>query len=123
MALQEPRTKKLSTLPSSDYYSDTVPAAGTFVVGDFVYCTAMSTAAASCRPRGWVCTAGGTPGTWRAVDAFAAAVPTTGSGTWEAGDVIWNTAAAAGGSPGWICTTAGTAGSTAVFKAMANVAA
>jgi len=42
--------------------------------------------------------------------------------TFAVGDTIWQNAPAAGGSPGWICTTAGVAGSTAVFKAMANLA-
>lgn len=49
------------------------------------------------------------------------AVPT--SGEWAVGDIIFNVGVTAGGSPGWVCTTAGTGGSTAVFKAMANVAA
>lgn len=45
------------------------------------------------------------------------------SGEYAKGDIIWNTAPSAGGSMGWMCTTSGTAGSTAVFKAMPNLAA
>jgi len=52
---------------------------------------------------------------------FRTAVP--GEGLWLAGEVIWKTDAAAGGSPGWVCTTGGTGGSSAVFKAMASLAA
>jgi hypothetical protein len=51
----------------------------------------------------------------------ATAEPTTG--TFNRGDVIFNRTPSAGGTPGWRCTTAGVAGSTAVFKAMANLAA
>jgi hypothetical protein len=36
---------------------------------------------------------------------------------------VWRRDAAASGPMGWICTTAGLAGSTAVFKAMPNLAA
>jgi hypothetical protein len=49
------------------------------------------------------------------------AVPS--SGTYVRGSVIWNYLPSAGGTPGWVCTTGGVAGSTAVFKAMANIAA
>lgn len=49
------------------------------------------------------------------------AIPT--SGVYARGDIIFNIEPSAGGTPGWVCTTGGTAGSTAVFKAMANVAA
>lgn len=49
---------------------------------------------------------------------YKSAIPTTGS--YYAGDTVWNTAPAAGGAPGWVCTTSGV--STFVFKAMANLA-
>jgi hypothetical protein len=39
------------------------------------------------------------------------------------GDQVLKSNAAAGGSPGWVCTTGGVALGTAVFKALANVAA
>ena len=55
-------------------------------------------------------------------DEWNTAAPSSGK-YYALGTKIWNTAVAAGGSPGWVCTTAGLAGSTAVFKAMANVAA
>jgi len=45
------------------------------------------------------------------------------SGTFARGDIIFNSTPSAAGTPGWRCTTAGVAGSTAVFKAMANLAA
>jgi hypothetical protein len=48
--------------------------------------------------------------------------PTDPDQTFEVGDQVWKFTVAAGGSPGWVCTTGG-AGGTAVFKAMANVAA
>lgn len=44
------------------------------------------------------------------------------AGLWLRGERILNTTPSAGGTPGWVCTTSGTAGSTAVFKAMANLA-
>jgi hypothetical protein len=50
---------------------------------------------------------------------YASAAPTSGS--YYVGDIVWNTAPSAGGAPGWVCTTAGVG--TAVFKAMANLAA
>jgi hypothetical protein len=53
---------------------------------------------------------------------FRNTVPPT-SGQWARGDIIFAVSPSAGGSPGVVCTTGGTAGSTAVFKAMANVAA
>lgn len=56
----------------------------------------------------------------RRVTHFANA-PT--SGEWGDGDVIHHNAPVAGGIAGWVCTTAGTGGSTAVFKAMAALAA
>ncbi len=44
-------------------------------------------------------------------------------GRWcEQGDVRFNSNAAAGGVPGWQCTTRGAAGSTAIWKAMGNLA-
>ena len=48
--------------------------------------------------------------------------PTDPDQTFEVGDQVWKFTVSAGGSPGWVCTTGG-AGGTAVFKAMANVAA
>lgn len=56
------------------------------------------------------------------VELFASAAPTDTLQTYAVGDKVWKSNAAAGGSPGWVCTTAG-AGGTAVFKAMANLAA
>lgn len=50
------------------------------------------------------------------------ALPTDVDMTYEVGDTFHKSAPAAGASPGWVCTTAGT-GATAVFKAMANLAA
>jgi hypothetical protein len=50
------------------------------------------------------------------------AVPTDVDQTYVVGDQILKRTVAAAGSPGWVCTTAG-AGGTAVFKAMASVAA
>lgn len=51
---------------------------------------------------------------------FGSAIPTSG---WaQRGDVHFNTNATAGSSPGWVCTTAGLNGSTAVWKAMGNLA-
>ena len=35
---------------------------------------------------------------------------TTGTGAWNAGDIIWNSAPSATGTPGWICTAGGTPG-------------
>lgn len=52
---------------------------------------------------------------------FKNAAPT--AGLWAKGELIWNTEIDAAEVPGWACTTLGTAGSTAVFKAMAAVAA
>jgi hypothetical protein len=52
---------------------------------------------------------------------FESALPTTGQ--WARGDVIFNHIPVAGGPMGWVCVTSGTAGSTAVFKAMGNLAA
>ena len=46
-----------------------------------------------------------------------------GSGQYAQGDVIFMYNASASSPAGWVCTTTGTAGSTAVFKAMANLAA
>lgn len=48
-------------------------------------------------------------------------IPT--SGDWARGDLVINVNAAPSQPAGWICTTAGIGGSTAVFKAMANLAA
>lgn len=42
--------------------------------------------------------------------------------TFRVGDRIWQRTPVSGGSMGWICTTAGVAGSSAVFKAMPNLA-
>jgi hypothetical protein len=50
------------------------------------------------------------------------AVPSDTQQTYRQGDRWWNSAVAAAGSPGSICTTGG-AGGTAVWKAMAVVAA
>ena len=50
------------------------------------------------------------------------AVPSDVDQAYEVGDQILKRTVAAAGSPGWVCTTAG-AGGTAVFKAMAAVAA
>lgn len=44
------------------------------------------------------------------------AAPTTG--TWAAGDVVYNTAPTAGGYLGWVCTTAGTPGTWKTFGAI-----
>jgi hypothetical protein len=55
-------------------------------------------------------------------DEYNTAAPTSGE-YYHKGTVIRNTLVSAGGSPGWIVTTAGLAGTTAVFKALANVAA
>lgn len=52
---------------------------------------------------------------------YLPAMPTTGR--WRRNDIIWSTVAAAGQPMGWICIVAGIAGSTAVFKAMPNLAA
>jgi hypothetical protein len=53
---------------------------------------------------------------------MAGTIPPT-SGEFARGDIVFSNAPSAGGSPGVVCTTGGTAGSTAVFKAMAAVAA
>ncbi len=45
------------------------------------------------------------------------------SGNWGRGSLILQRNATAGGSPGWMTTTGGVGGSTAVFKALANLAA
>lgn len=55
-------------------------------------------------------------------DHYAAAEPADGY-YYADGTKVWNTNVVAGASPGWIVTTAGLAGTTAVFKAMAAVAA
>jgi hypothetical protein len=52
---------------------------------------------------------------------YGTAIPT--SGYYVAGTKIWNSAPTAGNPLGWVCVTSGIAGSTAVFKAMANLAA
>lgn len=49
----------------------------------------------------------------------ASADPSTGTGTWKRGDVVWYTAPSAGGSPGWVCVAAGTPGT---WRAMAVLA-
>lgn len=49
----------------------------------------------------------------------ASANPSTGTGTWKRGDVVFNTAPSAGGVPGWVCVAAGTPGT---WRAMANLA-
>jgi hypothetical protein len=53
---------------------------------------------------------------------YSSTLPPT-SGEYAKGDIVFNSAASAGGPPGMQCTTGGTAGSTAVFKALASVAA
>lgn len=45
------------------------------------------------------------------------------SGSWAVGDIIWLLSPTAGGVSGYRCTTAGIGGSTAVFKAISNLAA
>jgi hypothetical protein len=48
--------------------------------------------------------------------------PPSGGEWCNAGDMRFNSVPAAGGVPGWVCTTSGNAGSTAVWKAMGNLA-
>jgi hypothetical protein len=60
------------TLPSSGgpnlvEYNTAAPVAGTYVVGDIVW----NTAPAAGGTVGWVCTTGGTPGTWKAFGTIA----------------------------------------------------
>jgi hypothetical protein len=50
--------------------------------------------------------------------AESIAMPSTG--TWAAGDRVWNQAPSAGGPVGWICRTAGTPGTWEVFATMAQ---
>jgi len=50
--------------------------------------------------------------------SYNTAAPTTG--TWAAGDIVYNSAPAAATTPGWVCVTAGSPGT---WKAMANLAA
>jgi hypothetical protein len=45
---------------------------------------------------------------WSAV-SYASAVPASGS--WEAGDIVWNTAPTSGGYAGWMCYSSGSPGS------------
>lgn len=52
----------------------------------------------------------------------ADSAPTDVDQTYAVGDQVWKLTAVAAASPGWVCTTGG-AGGTAVFKAMANLAA
>ena len=52
---------------------------------------------------------------------WASAAPT--SGTYAAGNIIFNTGAAPSGTVGWVCTTAGTAGAGAVFKTFGAITA
>lgn len=56
------------------------------------------------------------------VELYADATPTDTDQIYEVGDKIWKLTPAGSASPGWICTTGG-AGGTAVWNAMANLAA
>ena len=72
---------------------------------------------------GWVCVAGGTPGTWAgfgAIDyaptSFGTAPPTTGAHVF--GERVINAAPAAGAYSGWVCITGGTPGTWKGFGAI-----
>lgn len=58
------------------------PASGQFQLGDFVY----NENAAAGRPLGWICTAAGTPGTWRPIVPINDDTVTTIS---AAGTTVW----------------------------------
>lgn len=52
---------------------DAVPTSGTFQIGDFIF----NSSVAAGGPLGWICTTGGTPGTWVPVAPVGASAPTT----------------------------------------------
>jgi hypothetical protein len=64
----------------SNYWANAIPSTGTYVLGDIVWNTAPSNG----QPIGWVCIAGGSPGTW-------ATISTIGSGAFTAGGDLTGT--------------------------------
>lgn len=87
-------------------YGAAQPASGTYNRGDIVW----NSGAVSGAHLGWVCIAGGTPGTWKSLGSISA-TSAPASGTWQQGDVVFNAGAAAAGDPvGWICTAGGSPG-------------
>lgn len=93
------------------YWGTAAPTSGTYAKGDIIW----NSAPAAGSPSMWVCTVAGSPGTWVSIGNvnakdiyFGTAAPA--SGTYKAGDVVFNSAPSDGGIIGWQCSVAGTPG-------------
>src|SRR6185437_14582168 len=102
----------ISAMPSSFANLATV-----FNAGDIYFNSVPTTNG----PFGWICTVGGTPGTWVAIgtNLNSGWIPSppwlTGtaapiSGTYSTAAICWNSAPAAGQPIAWVCTAGGSPG-------------
>lgn len=111
-------------------FGNAPPTSGRWNAGDVIW----NNAPAADAPVGWICTAGGAPGTWvpfglimysTTLYPIAPGIRVTSgteppsTGTWNRGDICLNTQPSSGGVPGWVCVSGGNPGT---WRAMATLA-
>jgi len=107
------------------YIGTAAPVSGTYQTGDFVWNSApTNTVGSASSVLGWVCTAGGTPGTWQAVAPLRAAAQPSATFTWScAGAVTANATLVLQSGGASACTDTNIYDSTQVVASPGTVAA